>query len=337
MKKQIKQTALLLIIGVIFNSALIAQNMERYITIGVKNGAKINLDLFADKNNTPVRIVSGNKVYNIQVEAEWTGYKKYLSNADTMTIYGDILLFDCWDNGEKLFALDVSHNSKLKKIWCSKNKISSLDLSNNPDLETLYCYTNQITSLDLSNNKKLRYLHCARNKLESLDVSENINLGEILCQINPLNTEALNNFFCSLPRKKANDNAKITILFSPTDDNHADVIASDAQNALDKNWTLVYFSNASPIPATTGEYECSSNIDDIAIDNIEIYPNPAKDLLNIKTDESNFTIDIYNSIGKLVLSAENQNQISISELPNGTYFLQITTKQGVYNQKVVKN
>ncbi len=41
--------------------------MDRYIKLEVQNGANIGLDLCADANNTPIKIVSGSQEYDISV------------------------------------------------------------------------------------------------------------------------------------------------------------------------------------------------------------------------------------------------------------------------------
>jgi len=74
-------------------------------------------------------------------------------------------------------------------------------------------------------------------------------------------------------------------------------------------------------------------------DSISIYPNPVVEVLNI--DNSGIAIDrlkIYDLSGRLVLENENvEHQISVSELQQGTYILEIETAVGVLREKTVKN
>ena len=71
-------------------------------------------------------------------------------------------------------------------------------------------------------------------------------------------------------------------------------------------------------------------ISEINKQSISIFPNPASDYINIK-NLNNERIYILNSLGEIVKSVDNQNnnQIDISDLANGTYFIRI-------NEKVVK-
>lgn len=73
---------------------------------------------------------------------------------------------------------------------------------------------------------------------------------------------------------------------------------------------------------------------------ISVYPNPTTNILNIETvAENDFTIEIYDLIGKKVAQYSNQKQIDISELVIGTYLVKITdvATQKTSVTKVLKN
>ena len=70
---------------------------------------------------------------------------------------------------------------------------------------------------------------------------------------------------------------------------------------------------------------------------INIYPNPAKDVLNIYNAE-NANISIFDIVGKLVISENNisaTQSINISNLTKGTYFVTINRNNSVETQKIV--
>ena len=80
---------------------------------------------------------------------------------------------------------------------------------------------------------------------------------------------------------------------------------------------------------------------DIVLDNslIQVYPNPAKDKITI--DLSNALtvqeIAIYNALGQLVYTQkELTNFIDISSFSKGAYLLKITSNQGVFTKKLLK-
>ena len=84
---------------------------------------------------------------------------------------------------------------------------------------------------------------------------------------------------------------------------------------------------------------------DILIDNIQIFPNPSRDIFNITfISESlqNLKVRILNLIGEQVY-AENlgkfvglyTKQINLKEYPKAIYFLEIETDKGVINKKLI--
>lgn len=72
---------------------------------------------------------------------------------------------------------------------------------------------------------------------------------------------------------------------------------------------------------------------------ISIYPNPANSLLNFSiTQSTEYTVNIYNVLGELVLKQKNvSNPIEISMLPKGTYFLKVYNEKNLLiNKKFIK-
>ncbi len=66
---------------------------------------------------------------------------------------------------------------------------------------------------------------------------------------------------------------------------------------------------------------------------INIYPNPVADFLNIQIDES-FTANIYRLDGSLIYSGK-QKQINVQQFVNGVYFIRIYTQKAVIEQKII--
>ncbi len=105
--------------------------------------------------------------------------------------FGNIETLEClWQGLEKL---DVSRNTKLKKINVTGNKLTSLDISKNTALTELYCYSNLLTELDVSNNTALTRLNCGGNQIEELNLSANSDLVDLYCWRNKLKNLNLSN------------------------------------------------------------------------------------------------------------------------------------------------
>lgn len=74
-------------------------------------------------------------------------------------------------------------------------------------------------------------------------------------------------------------------------------------------------------------------------DNISIYPNPVKDILNIRcSDMSLQYISIFDLQGRILVKDDDleNNQLDLSSLPLGIYFIQIKTDHGVSKKKLVR-
>jgi hypothetical protein len=74
---------------------------------------------------------------------------------------------------------------------------------------------------------------------------------------------------------------------------------------------------------TTGIHENTIN------STIYLYPNPAQNIINIKTSESIKMISIIDMTGKVIFIGSNTNQLNLSDLQNGLYLIKI----GNYSQK----
>ena len=67
-----------------------------------------------------------------------------------------------------------------------------------------------------------------------------------------------------------------------------------------------------------------------------VWPNPTKGLLHIE-GECILKVDLYNLVGQLMLSKENANDIDLSDVEDGIYFLVISDKNGAKSiTKVIK-
>lgn len=74
-------------------------------------------------------------------------------------------------------------------------------------------------------------------------------------------------------------------------------------------------------------------------DHMIIFPNPASSVVNIEIHENiKFNkLSLYNIFGGLICEYDSyQKTISISRLPQGTYFLKLETDKGIISKKIVK-
>ena len=87
-------------------------------------------------------------------------------------------------------------------------------------------------------------------------------------------------------------------------------------------------------------FTSSLNLDNNPNNVITAYPNPAKDLLNIKLEVSgDYQITLYNSNGQVLSSHANvldTIQINISDLSAGLYYINVQDNDNIYNQERIK-
>lgn len=80
-----------------------------------------------------------------------------------------------------------------------------------------------------------------------------------------------------------------------------------------------------------------TGIDEVSMENTTmVYPNPAKDVINVTAASNINSIEVYSITGQLLISENGndmQSQINVSELANGIYMMKISTEDGVINKK----
>ncbi|TNF28983.1 MAG: hypothetical protein EP314_03240 [Bacteroidetes bacterium] len=205
-------------------------------------------------------------------------------------------------DGNQLSGVDMSALINLEHLDCSFNSISSLDLSNNPALRILAADGNQLSALDLSNNPQLTDLSVSSNGIVSLDVSGNGSLVTINVQGN-------------VPMVYLNvangNNTNFTFYNSFNNPNLGCIQVDDVAYSV-ANWTNVHpFSTFSTFCATVG-------VDETALTELELFPNPTSGLLFISEPISGQVMDV---AGKVVLGFNNARTIDLGVLQTGIYML----------------
>ena len=230
-------------------------NMSRYITMTVKKGKVIQLDFHGDEENTLVRIVSGtiDTTINVKSVALPKGFK---TDADTMTVYGNIFDFNCAFNYGNVYGLNTDHNTQLKFLAFDNDSLTTIDVSKNTQLVELECARNYLTSLDVSHNTKLTFLNCFGNKLTSLDINNNKELNKLYYFDNPFTTATLDDIYCSLPDRKGKTPGIIRPYSGDSSKNKDIVLATNGSNATSKNWKIQDHASWKEITGFTGTHQC---------------------------------------------------------------------------------
>ena len=80
------------------------------------------------------------------------------------------------------------------------------------------------------------------------------------------------------------------------------------------------------------------NVNEIIANDINIYPNPAKDYVKVQADNRISAVKVYNCLGMMVEEIEvnaNEAEINISGYNRGIYFFNIETANGNLVKKVI--
>ncbi len=74
-------------------------------------------------------------------------------------------------------------------------------------------------------------------------------------------------------------------------------------------------------------------------DSFEIYPKPVENELTIKTQLSNFNIELFSILGKKIVVVENNENdtvIDVSHLQSGIYFMHLSKNEKSFTTKIIK-
>ena len=109
-----------------------------------------------------------------------------------------------------------------------------------------------------------------------------------------------------------------------------------------ENTASIFFDFNPPIVTntTSTEFVTLLNIDDFVSNELKVYPNPVKNLLNVVSNNSTVeSILVYDLLGKTILSKSvngTSTMIDVSGLSNGIYLVKVVAAQGEKVFKIVK-
>jgi hypothetical protein len=236
---------------------------------------------------------------------------------------------DIWNN--QLTTLNLRGNRRLRILNCQSNQLSSLDLSKNTNLVGLVLTDNPISSIDLSKNIKLTQLYAGFTDLTSLDISKNVAIGLFKCQdamLTSLNLKNGNNTSFSIPDFTIRNNPNLACIEVDDSTYSANNWAGGIDPAVRAN-----LSNNCSFVGTAA----ISN----QLPNLQVYPNPTQNNLNINLGNTYTTVNITisNALGQTIFNQSYSNlQQTEVELTGqtGFYFIQIETEKGNQTIKVLK-
>lgn len=220
----------------------------------------------------------------------------------------------------------TSNISDLTQLDVSNRNISDLTgIEDFTSLLSLNCSGNQLTSLvfgdgtggkgtNFTPDFGLEYLNASGNQLISLDVSG----------LSALTTLLVNNNSLTALNVQNGNNINFTTFNATNNPNLLCIQVDDAAWAT-TNWTN--------IDAQTSFNEDCANMDvtDQQLSKLEIYPNPAKDIVHFSKPISG---QLFNATGQKVLTFTNVSYVDISGLSKGIYI--VVTDQSISQKLIIK-
>ena len=108
-------------------------------------------------------------------------------------------------------------------------------------------------------------------------------------------------------------------------------------------WALPKAENTFTTPAPSAQQIIieGSGLDKVKDDNkISVFPNPVRDLLNLKSSKASIkSVEIYDINGKLIMNQvinANEKELNVSELVSGAYILRIKHDEGIESIRILK-
>lgn len=140
------------------------------------------------------------RIHQLDLSGSWPNY---IADLTGIAFFPDVDSLSV--RGNHLSTIDLSHNTKIRKLYVDNNQLTTIDLSpltslvefsaaDNklttfkavPKLKSLMLDRNALTSLDLTGNNVLDSLSCRANKLTSLDLKALPDLRYLICNNNAL-------------------------------------------------------------------------------------------------------------------------------------------------------
>ena len=129
-------------------------------------------------------------------------------------------------------------------------------------------------------------------------------------------------------------------LYSITVDNNNSIIAVgqvDPSQTPTEGWIIKLDSLGCLAPTNCGNPGLLIQESKELFYEFDIYPNPVKETLFINTQENIEHLKIYNTLGEKVVEQRfPPNQVNLSALISGLYFMNLKTAKGVFTKKFVK-
>ncbi|MEY8759820.1 T9SS type A sorting domain-containing protein [Chryseobacterium tongliaoense] len=274
---------------------------------------------------------------------------------------------------DHLKELDIQNCTAIQKIAIGYyaaqrdgifNELNTINLKQCTGLKELELHNTQINTLDISECVALQSLGLVENQLlSSVNISNNINLEglsisglPLLSQVNTSNNTNLKSvFFNNCPQitqLNFSNNSNFQELGAW---NMPDLVSINCRNGSLEGFDL-YLNNSNlsicvddaqlaDLQAAYPDITFTTNCGIVSKNNqeknkeIKVFPNPAKDFIQIQSDDIIKNVKIFNAQERMIFNQDfNQKQttINLSTILVGAYVMKITTDKSEVSKKIIK-
>ena len=91
-----------------------------------------------------------------------------------------------------------------------------------------------------------------------------------------------------------------------------------------------------PIEVNPDLSNCNLSIEENSLVDLNIYPNPTTNSVNIQSNSSIEKIELYNTLGSLVKVVFNSNRVDLNDVESGIYFISIYSDRATVTKRIIK-
>ncbi len=144
--------------------------------------------------------------------------------------------------------------------------------------------------------------------------------------------------FYEAPSEDVGDETDLS--FSPEPDNQCGPsTASNITTVAGQSYYIFVLNNGGPSDVVIDISGSLLSTVDNTIDGFTFYPNPTMDVLNLSSNSSIDTVELYTMLGQRVISLEigaTASQVDVSNLATGTYIMKVTAEGQTASYQVIK-
>ncbi|GAB3719248.1 T9SS type A sorting domain-containing protein [Flavobacterium koreense] len=251
-----------------------------------------------------------------------------ISSLDGIEFFTNLQFLYCHYNS--LSSLNITSLTQLKILRCDFNNLSNINLTGLTNLQGVNCTNNQINNLNFTGLNNLKSIICANNQITQLDFSLNPLFKELECKNNNLTSINLKNGI-----NHDFSNVNFNDCWKTGNPNLATICVDASELASVQN----HLNNCGTAQTISITSNCGLGGEEFAANKVVLYPNPTSSIININGSETIKSIELYDSLSRLLVSkivGDNQSSLDLSNYSNGIYFVKISTENSDIIEKVVK-